>query len=142
MVKGVLVTPKPRQVIIKLKDYTTRMNIITKKRNLQDKTKKNDFHKLSGAFLAEDLTPLRNKLLWYCKKQCGGKFQIVRTRDGRINAKITGTDQWVIISSLEDLFTHGINVDIDLINKDLKKIRILKHVETPVILSCNIGTVS
>ena len=68
MVKGVLVTPKPRQVIIKLKDYKTRMNIITKKRNLQDKAKEDNFGKLSGAFLAEDLTPLRNKLLWYCKK--------------------------------------------------------------------------
>ena len=135
MVKGKLVTPKPRQVIVKLKDYKTRMNIIIKKRNLQDKAKEKDVMKLSGAFLAEDLTPLRSKLLWYCKKQCGGKFESVHTRDGRINAKIAGTDKWVVISSPDDLFTHGINVDIDLMNRDLRKIQILKHVETPTVLS-------
>ena len=74
MVKGKLSTPKPRQVILKLKDYDKRMEIMMKKRALQEKAAEEKCDELNKAFIVEDLTPLRSKLLWYCKNKCGGKI--------------------------------------------------------------------
>ena len=63
---GLLETPKPRQIIIKLKDYGKRTDIVLNKKNLKTNAK-NKCQKFEEAFIVEDLTPLRSKLLWYTK---------------------------------------------------------------------------
>ena len=83
---GRVVIPKPRPVIVKFKDYQTRMSIIKKKRDFQEAVKNNN--KFKDAFIVEDLTPLRNRLLWYAKNHCNKKFQKCHSKDGRILAQI------------------------------------------------------
>ena len=87
--RGVQETPKPRQLIVKLKDYGKRTQIIINKKKLQENAVKNNCAKFKNTFLVEDLTPLRSKMLWYAKKQCDGKFKNCHTRDGRIKAQRT-----------------------------------------------------
>ena len=55
---------KIRPIIAKFKDYRLRMAILLNKKKLE----KNANFKKQGRFLTEDLTPFRNKLLWYTKK--------------------------------------------------------------------------
>ena len=128
---GVLETPKPRQLIVKLKDYGKRTEIMLNKKNLQENAVKKQSVKFQEAFLVEDLTPLRSKMLWYAKKQCNGKFKNCHTRDGRIKAQRTDTEDWVTLSNPDDFHRYGVNVDINIMNKGLRKIQILKDLELP-----------
>ena len=128
---GVMEEPKPRQVIVKLKDYSKRTEIIVNKKQLKLNAVKNKCEQFENAFIVEDLTPLRSKLLWYAKKQCNGKFKNCHTRDGRIKAQKTDDDEWVTISNPDDFHKHGVDINIDIINKGLKKVQILKDLSLP-----------
>ena len=62
-------------------------------------------------FVCEDLTPLRYKLLKYMQKSCSDTFSSCYTRNGNIKAKLKTSEKWVIVTSPDDLFKHGIDVD-------------------------------
>ena len=78
-----------------------------------------------NAFITEDLTPLRSKLLNYVKNECDGKFVLCHTYNGRIRMKRSareqgvltngnkheGTGNWIVISSPDDFFPHDIDVE-------------------------------
>ena len=51
-------TPKPRPIIVKLKDYGKRMSIIKNKRKFQKAVEKKGASNFKNAFIVEDLTPL------------------------------------------------------------------------------------
>ena len=127
---GNYTTPKPRQIIFKMKDYGKRMNIIKSKRKFREKVEENGPEKFKNAFFVEDLTPLRSKLLWYAKNECNRKFINCHTKEGKILAqtKESQPGEWISLSSPEDFHKHNIDVDIDVINARLKKIQVLKHV--------------
>ena len=62
---------KPRQIITRFISYKKRNELLHAKKNL--KGSKN----YPKAFLTEDLTPLRSKLLNYVKYECNDKFRVV-----------------------------------------------------------------
>ena len=128
--------PKPRQLIVKLKDYSNRTSIVIKKKGLQDAAANAGVNKFSNAYIAEDLTPMRSKLLWYVKNHCNDKFYKCHTREGRIKAHIKGksvseSSSWITLSSPNDLHKHMDTIDIDLLNKGMKKFKILKDIPVP-----------
>ena len=76
------------------------------------------YHIFKNAFITEDLTPIRSKLLNYVKNHCKRKFVLCHTYNGRIRIKKSaleqgvltdeskdeGTGNRIVISSPEDLF--------------------------------------
>jgi len=62
-------------------------------------------------FICEDLTPLRYKLLKYMQKSCSVTFTSCYTRNDYIEAKLKTSGKWVTVTSPDDLFKHGIDVD-------------------------------
>ena len=127
---GRVIIPKPRPVIVKFKDYGKRMSIMKKKKNFQEAVKDNE--KLKDAFVVEDLTPLRNRLLWYAKNHCNGKFLKCHTKDGRILAQLEGSEKWISLNTPEEFSAHGIDVDLKVINKNLHCADLLETLEFPV----------
>ena len=107
--------PKPRKIICRFKCYKLRQKIIMSKRHLKSHT---SFH---SSFITENLTPFRSKLLWYVKKKCDGRFVNVHTRDSNIKAQLNNAkdkdDDWITITSPDDLFKYDIKVDMSLINE-------------------------
>ena len=127
--------PSPRQIIVKLKDSDQRTNIILNKKKLQENAEEKGKVKFSKAYIAEDLTPFRSKLLWYAKKMCDGKFTKCHTRNGKIKAKLTSNPnakEWITIANPDDFHAHNIDVDIDTINQGMKKFKIMKCFDAPV----------
>ena len=121
--------PKARQLIVKLKDSDQRMSVILNKKKLQDEAKKRGVDKFYDAYIAEDLTPMRSKLLWYAKNRCDGKFKTCHTKDGRIKAKLASNSDstgWITISNPDDFHAHGIDIDHKEMNKGMRKFQILK----------------
>ena len=110
---------KPRQVIVRFLSY--------KKRNefLKAKSRLRDSKYFSNAFITEDITLVRSKLLHYVKNECGGKFVLCHIVNGRIrmtksakyegkignNKKDEGIEDWFTTSTPDDLFKHNIVVD-------------------------------
>ena len=98
-----------------------------KKRNefLKAKSRLRDSKHFPDAFITEDINPLRSKLLHYVKNECGEKFVLCHTINGRIkikksakyegkignNEKDEGIGDWITISTPDDLFKHNIDVD-------------------------------
>lgn len=127
--------PSPRQVIVKLKDSDQRTSIVLNKRKLQENAKKEGVAAFQKAYIAEDLTPFRSKLLWYAKNKCDGKFIKCHTRNGRIKAKLASNPdkkEWITISNPDDFHAHNIDIDIDALNKGMKKFQIMKDFNVPV----------
>lgn len=122
---------KARPIIAKFKDYRLRMAILLNKKKLE----KNAQYKAQGRFFTEDLTPFRNKLLWYTKnhaKDAKGKniFSNVHTRDGKIKAKKVGKEsdrKWITITTPDDFHSHGHDVDISLLNDNFHEFQVLEH---------------
>ena len=95
--------------------------------------------KFSKAYIAEDLTPWRSKLLWYAKKKCGNKYVKCHTRNGKIKAKLVSnpdSKEWITISNPDDFHAHNIDIDIDAINEGMKKYKVMKVFAAPTI-PCN-----
>ena len=117
---------KPRPIIARFVSYKKRTQFLKKKATL----KENDEFKT--AFIVEDLTPLRQKLLNYVKNECEEKFVLCHTFNGRIRMKRSakiygdigddekdeGIGEWIYITSPEDLFQ--LNIDVDLEKLDYK----------------------
>ena len=55
------------------------------------------------------------------KNKCDGRFANAHTRNGSINVQLSTAkgddDKWYIINSPEDLFVHGVDVNLKLINE-------------------------
>ena len=88
--------------------------------------------KFSNAFLTEDLTPLRSRLVWYIKNKFDHKYHKVHTRNGVIKMKekndLTNDGDWISISNPDDLHKLiGNEMDIDLLNEGLKSFKILPY---------------
>ena len=69
---------KLRPVIVRFISYLKRNGFLYSK----SKLKKNG--KLKNVFIAEDLTPLKSKLLSYVKNECNGDFVLCHTYNGKI----------------------------------------------------------
>ena len=113
---------KPRSIIARFSSY--------KKRNefLYSKSKLKQSEEYQNAFIAEDLTSLRSKLLRYVKNECEGKFVLCHTMNGKIrmkesaakHGKLLGSDEkdlgvgkWLTVVSPDDLFKFDIDVGFD-----------------------------
>ena len=86
-----------------------------------------------SSFITENLTPFRSKLLWYVKKKCDGRFVNVHTRDGNIKVQLNDAhgenDDWHTITSPDDLFQHGVDVDLSLINENYFRFQVLPQID-------------
>ena len=82
----------------------------------------------SNAFIIEDLTPLRSKLLRYATKECNNDFVLCHSHNGKIRMKKSalktgfpldkngndqGTGKWLTVTSVDDLFKINVDVDFD-----------------------------
>ena len=77
-------------------------------------TNKRELKNIEGrqhVFVCDDFTPLRYKLLKYMQISCSNMFTSCYTRNGNINAKLKTSEKWVTVTSPDDLFKHGIDVD-------------------------------
>ena len=72
---------KPRPVLVRFVSYQKRNEFLFEKSKL-----KKSMH-FSNAFMTEDLTPLRSKLLRYVKKECDNDFVLCHSYNGKIRMK-------------------------------------------------------
>ena len=72
---------KPRPIILRFVSNKKRNELFYKKSEL----KKSEDYK--NAFVVEDITPLRQKLLNYVKNECDGEFVLRHTYNGKIRMK-------------------------------------------------------
>ena len=112
---------KPRPIIVRFVSYKKRNELFYKKSEL----KKSEDCK-NNAFVVEDITPLRQKLLNYVKNECDGEFVLCHTygkirmkKSARKNGDLSNDDKdegigdWITITSPDDLFKHDINIDFE-----------------------------
>ena len=95
----------PRPIIARFVSYKKRNEFFTNKRELKN------IEGRQYVFVREDLTPLWYKLLKYKQKSCSDTFTSCYTQNGNIKAKLKTSEKWVTITSPDDLFKHGIDVD-------------------------------
>jgi len=93
----------PRPIIARFVSHNKRNEFLTNKRELK--------YIEGRQHVCEDLTPLRYKLLKYMQKSCSDTFTSCYTRNGNIKAKLKRSEKWVTVTSPDDLFKHGIDVD-------------------------------
>ena len=129
---------KKKKVICKFIPYRMRMKILLNKKVIN--RAKSGKHK--NVFIAEDLTPMRSRLLWFIKNKCKTKFTNLHTRDGVIRLKKEGQDSdddpWLRISNPDDLFPHLDEDDIfnvELFNQDLHGFKLLPDIPEPHFLN-------
>jgi len=116
---------KPRPVIVRFVSYKKRNQFLKAKSNLKE------IENLSDAFITEDLTPLRAKLLHYMKTECSEKFVSIHTINGNIRMKKSakkpgevldgkdeGTGNWIYVKSIDDLFKLGVDLDFAKLGYD------------------------
>ena len=117
---------KPRPVIVQFVSYQKRNEFLCEKSKL-----KKSMH-FGNAFIAEDFTPLRSKLLRYVKKKkCDNDFVLCHSYNGKIRMKKSaqkaglpldkngndqGTGKWLTITSVDDLFKINVDVDFEKLN--------------------------
>ena len=117
---------KPRPIIVRFLSFKKRNEIL----NSKSKLKNNQVY--PSAFITEDLTPLRSKLLYYVKHHCDEKFVMCHTRNGNIlmkksanyskaqhsksTEKVEGMGDWLVVSTPDDLFKLDIDVDFTKLN--------------------------
>ena len=111
---------KPRPIIVRFQSYKKRSEFLYRKSNLKNHE---EFH---SAFISEDLTPTRAKLLRYLKEECDNNFVLIHTLNGKIrfkksaakngqpldeNGRDAGFGKWLTVDSPDDLFKVGIDID-------------------------------
>jgi len=97
----------PRPIIARFVSYKKRNEFFTNKRELKN------IEGRQHVFVCEDLTPLRYKLLKYMQKSCSDTFTYRYTQNCNIKAKLKTSEKWVTVTSPDDLFKHGIDVDYE-----------------------------
>ena len=115
---------KPRPIIVRFTSYKKRNEVLFAKKELKDMNSGS----LKSAYITEDLTPLRAKLLRYIKEECKDKFVMCHTYNGKIRAKKSakemgklpdnyekdeGVGNWITFTSPEDFFKHDIDIKFD-----------------------------
>jgi len=95
----------PRPIIARLVSYKKRNEFFTNKRELKN------IEGRQHVFVCEDLIPLQYRLVKYMQKSCSDTFTSCYTRNGNIKAKLKTSEKWVTVTSPDDLFQHGIDVD-------------------------------
>ena len=122
--KRLTMSTRPRPVIARFVNYKKRNEFIYAKSKLKD------LESYTNAFITEDLTLLRSKLLHYIKTNCknfvlahtiNGKIRVKKsaTCSGRIlleGEKDEGMGNWISINSPEDLAKQGENIDFKSLN--------------------------
>ena len=118
-------TGKPRPIIARFVSYKKRSEFLYAKKKL----KENAIYK--SAFITEDLTPLRVKLLRYAKEECEDNFVLCHAINGAIrmkklaykngfpldeNEKYQGTGNWLYVKSPDDLFRYDENINFSKLN--------------------------
>ena len=116
-----------KKLICKFGSYKMRMKFIKNKRIINSQTT----GKFKNVFIAEDLTPLRSRLLWFIKDRYGHKFKHVHSINGIIKMKANiGTEEdiknskWINVSNISELFAQLDETDdfnLDDYNKGLRK---------------------
>ena len=116
---------KPRPVIARFVSFQKRNQFLFEKSKLKGS------RYLSNAFITEDLTPLRSKLLNYIKYECNDEFVLCHSYNGKIrmkkssikaglpldkNGKDQGTGKWLTVSSIDDLFKYNVDIDFEKLN--------------------------
>ena len=91
-----------KKLICKFIPYRMRMKILLNKKVINGARA----GKYKDVFIAEDLTPMRSRLVWYMKKKCTTKFTKLHTRDGTIRFKKEGKVPWLSITNPDELFQH------------------------------------
>ena len=71
---------KPCPIIVRFVKYKHQNDILFSK----SKLKNCNNGKFNNAFITEDLTPLRSKLLNYVKSDCDGKFVLCHTQNKKV----------------------------------------------------------
>ena len=119
------------KLICKFIPYKMRMKILLNKRVINGATK----GKYKDVFIAEDLTPMRSRLVWFMKNRCRTKFTKLHTRDGVIRAKKEGRDSdndpWLLVRNPDDLFKYldeGDVFDIKEFNAGLHGFKVLPDI--------------
>ena len=112
---------RPRSIIIRF--------VSLKKRNkfFIAKSKLRNLKQYENDFISKDLTILKSRLLNYVTNECDDNFVLCHTCNGKIrmkrparkeeklikeNEKDYGIGNWFVISSPDDLFSHGIDVNL------------------------------
>ena len=126
---------KPRPIIARFVSFKKRNEFLFAKAELKNKANFRD------AFITEDLTQLRYKLLKYVKNNCDNRFVMCHSHNGKIRMKESartddnntncngegkglrkkdkdeGKGNWIVVSSPDDLFNLGIdNIDFKALN--------------------------
>ena len=73
----------------------------------KSKLKECNDEKFKNAFITEDLTPLRSKLLNYMKNDCEGKLFFCHTCNSRIRRKKSAFEQGVLPDGSKDEVVTG-----------------------------------
>ena len=107
----------PRPIIARFMSSKKRNEFLTKKRELKN------IEGRQHVFVCEDLTTLRYKLMKYMQNSCSDTFTSCYTRNGNIKAKLKTAEKWVTVTSPDDLFKHGIDVNYKQMGCD----KILNH---------------
>ena len=123
-----------KKMTCKFIPYKMRMKILLNKKVINGAKS----GKWKDVFIAEDLTPMRSRLVWYIKQKCKTKFTKLHTRDGVIRVKKDGKDSdddpWLRISNPDDLFPHldeDDAFDIELFNENLHGFQLLPDIPEP-----------
>ena len=126
---------KPRPIIARFVSFKKRNEFLFTKAEIKNKANFRD------AFITEDLTQLRFKLLNYVKNNCDNRFVMCHSHNGKIRMKESartadnntnrngegkglrkkdkneGKGNWIVVSSPDDLFNLGIdNIDFKALN--------------------------
>ena len=125
---------KTRPIIVRLVSFKKRLELLKLKKKLKTITTdvKNEdpsITKFKNAFITEDLTSLRAKLLRYVKEECDGRFAKVHTINGKIIRKETsdenddndksdenGNAMSLKIETPDDLHRYGVDIDFLKLN--------------------------
>ena len=127
---------RKKKIICRFVSHKQRMKFLRNKRIINSMTK----GKFKNIFIAEDLTPMRARLIWYINNELKGSFCNVHTLNGTIKMKRHENDKdWLVVNNPDDLFKHlrdGETFDLDLFNEGLHDFEILQH-RAPVTLAFN-----
>ena len=125
-----------KKIICKLTPaaYKKKMKIMKTKRYVNQLTT----GKFKSLFIAEDLTPVRSRLVWFIKNSFKDKYHKVHTRNGVIKMKLKSDDtndgEWISVNNPDDLHKLvGDYFDVQEFNKGLRAYQILPCRPAPII---------
>ena len=123
-----------KKIICKFVSYKQRMKFLRNKKIINSATT----GKFRNVFIAEDLTPMRGRLVWYIHNKLSHRFHNVHTLNGTIRLKKDPADrEWISINNPDDLFKHlddENEFDLELFNEGLHSFKIMPQKPVSTIL--------